>query len=216
MEQLFFKFPIKPLYLVEDFFLSPANMQAFNYINQWPDWDHGIYSKLLLLHGERGSGKTHLAHIWQKLSDAIIFDDISSLHNYPSDKALILEDIEEKDEKLLLHLINFCFENQQFLMLTSRFVPRELNFTLPDLRSRILSIPEVTIYAPEVELLKAVLLKHLHDRQLKIHPTTLEYIIMRLDRSFSKLIKFIEDLEQLSYSSKRSLTIPLIKDLLKL
>lgn len=218
MEQLFFKFPVKPTYLIEDFFLSPANIDAFNYINRWPDWGEGIYSKQLLLSGERGSGKTHLAHIWKRASKAEILEekDLYFLQEHIIHSALILEDIEDINEELLLHLINFSFENQQFLMMTSKYTSRELNFKLPDLKSRIFSIPMLTINSPEIDLLKAVLLKHLNDRQLKINPSTLEYVAMRLDRSFSKLIKFIEDLEQLSSSSKRSITIPLVKNLLNL
>lgn len=218
MQQLFFNFPIKPTYLVEDFFISPSNSQAFYYLNRWPNWGSGIYSKTLLLYGEAGSGKTHLSYIWKNLSNAEIItqDNCYNLNQFISYKALILEDIELIDEESILHLINFSNENQQYLLLTSKYSPNNFKCKLADLRSRILSIPAIALDSPEPELLKAVLLKHFSDRQLKINPITLEYIFIRIDRSFSKLTQFINELDKESNTSKRSITIPLVKEILKI
>lgn len=218
MQQLFFNFPIKPTYLTEDFFISPANNEAFTYLNKWPEWDSGIYSKTLLLYGEDGSGKTHLSHIWKSLSNAEIItqDNCYNLNQFISYKALILEDIELIDEESILHLINFSNENQQYLLLTSKYSPTNLKYNLADLRSRILSIPSIALNSPEPELLKAVLLKHLSDRQLKINPITLEYIVIRIDRSFSKLSQFIQEIDKETNTSKRPITIPLVKEILKI
>ena len=218
MQQLFFKFPIKPAYLSEDFFISPANNHAFTYLNQWPNWGDSIYSKIMLLYGEYGSGKTHLAHIWQNLSKAKIITaiDCYNLHLFIDNKALILEDISTMDEELLLHLINFIHENQQYLLLTADSPPAQLNFALPDLHSRILALPAIGINSPDQELLKAVLMKHVSDRQLKIHPAALDYVILRIDRSFSKMLQLIEELDQASKISKRQITIPFIRKTLDL
>lgn len=218
MQQLFFDFPIKPTYLLEDFFLSSANDHAFTYLNQWPNWDNGIYSKIVLLHGEPGSGKTHLTYIWKNLSDAKILtiEECNNLELFLEKNALIFEDIESIDAELLLHLINFAYENNQYLLLTSKLSPSQLSFSLADLQSRILSIPEISIKSPDQSLLKAVLLKYLSDRQLKISPISLEYVILRIDRSFSKLKQFIDELDKMSAVSKRSITIPLIRKALNI
>ena len=218
MQQLFFNFPIKPTYLAEDFFISPANSEAFAYLNRWPNWNSQIYSRTILLYGEDGSGKTHLSHIWKNLSNAkiITLNNCYNLNQFISYKALILEDIELIDEESILHLINFSNENQQYLLLTSKYSPSNLKCRLADLRSRILSIPAIALNSPEPELLKAVLLKHLSDRQLKINPITLEYIVTRIDRSFSQLTQFIKELDKESNTHKRSITIPLVKEILKI
>ena len=218
MQQLFFNFPIKPEYLLDDFFLSSANEYAFNYLNKWPNWDGGAFSKIVLLHGDSGSGKTHLSYIWKNLSDAEIIniDECKQLDLFLEKKAFILEDIESMDEELLLHLINFTCENNQYLLLTSKLSPSQLLFSLKDLKSRILSIPEISIKSPDQSLLKAILLKHLSDRQLRISPTSLEYAILRIDRSFNKLKQFIEEVDKMSAISKSSITIPLIKKALNI
>ncbi len=211
MQQLFLKFPIKAEYLPDDFFVSQANNQAFEYLCQWPNWGDSIYAKILLLYGEFGSGKTHLVHIWQSLSCARIL----SPGSYSDDKALILEDIDNLKQEYLLHLINLAQENGQYLLLTSSVAPVKLPFKLADLRSRILAIPSISITVPDQELLRAVLLKHLSDRQLKVSPAAIDYIIPRVDRSFSKLLQFIDELDQSSKMLKHSPTIPLIKQVLE-
>ena len=213
MQQLFFKFPIKSEYLAEDFLITAANYEAFTYLNQWPNWGDTVYSKIILLYGDSGSGKTHLAYIWKNLTDAKII-------TLPSDKifthkSLILEDIDNLEQESLLHVINLAQENQQYLLLTACLSPMQLKFSLADLRSRILAIPAIAIASPDNDLLRAILLKYLSDRQLEIHSASIDYIIMRIDRSFSMLRKFIDELDRLSKSSKRSITIPLIKQVME-
>ncbi len=216
LQQLCFKFPIKPLYLTEDFFVSDSNKEAFSYLNRWPNWEQELYPKILLLYGEQGSGKTHLSYIWQKISQAkmISEQDCYNLNALINEKALILEDIDNTDEELLLHLINFSNENHQYLLLTSDLPPANLTLSLPDLRSRILSIYSIAIQKPDEELLKAVLLKHLTDRHLKITPEGLNYIAARIERSFNKLLQFIEELDEMTKIHKRPITIPLIRKVL--
>lgn len=213
MKQLFLKFPIKPEYSADDFYISDANYEAFAYIGSWPDWNSGVYSKILLIYGESGSGKTHLSHVWQQLSNAkfIQFDD--ELYSFKG--AAIIEDIDHLDEESLLHLINYAYQNQIFLLLTSKLSPLKLNFSLPDLRSRILAIPSVAINAPDQELLKIVLCKNLSERNLKVHPATIDYIINRIERSFSRLFQFIKEIDYLSKSTKRAITIPMVKEIIK-
>lgn len=213
LQQLFFKFPIKPVYLTEDFFISQSNKEAFSYLNIWPNWKQELFPRILLLYGEPGSGKTHLSYIWQKISQAkrVSVNDCYNLSFLINEKALILEDINHIDEELLLHLINFTNENHQYLLLTSDISPHSLNLYLPDLRSRILSIYSIAIEQPDEELLKAVLLKHLTDRHLKITQEALNYITTRIERSFNKLLQFIEDLDQMSKIHKKPITIPLIR-----
>lgn len=214
MQQLCLDFPIKTKYFTEDFFISQANKKALEMLQQWPNWGNGLYSKIAIIYGENGSGKTHLSYIWQSLSGARRLNKNDLYNFYFDDKALILEDIESIDQEYLFHLINVAQESQQYLLLNSSVSPANLKFTLPDLRSRILSIPSVAIDLPDSELLKAVLLKHLFDRNLQINAVAVDYIIPRIDRSFTKLIGLVNKLESFSKISKRSITIPLIKEAL--
>ena len=86
---------------------------------KWPDWGKERFDRIILLYGEEGSGKTHLAHVWQSISNSK-FLTADSLHNlYFAEKSLILEDIENINPMTLLHLINIVQEKGQYLLLTS-------------------------------------------------------------------------------------------------
>ena len=213
MQQLFLQFPKKEDFSSEDFFISESNEKAFSYITQHSKYNNGIYPTILLLYGDSGSGKTHLAHIWQKSTGSKFIELQNDEIN--ANGSLIVENIEDKDQKLLLHLINLMNENKQYLLLTSRLSPSRLNFSLPDLNSRLLSIPSISIETPDQELLKAVLLKNLVDRQLKIHPATIDYVLTRIERSFNKLFEFINELEHISKTEKRAITIPMVKKIIE-
>ena len=58
-EQLILKFPANKIYLKEDFYVSPSNQEAYNFVNSWPRW----VKKIANIFGPHGSGKTHLASI---------------------------------------------------------------------------------------------------------------------------------------------------------
>lgn len=210
--QLCLDFPIKTSYFTEDFFVSSANKKALEMVEQWPNWGEGIYSKIRLFYGECGSGKTHLAYIWHKASQAKWLNENNIADLYFTNDALILENIERIDQELLLHLINIAEEKGQYLLLTSRCAPNNIKITLPDLRSRLLAITSVAIDVPDSDLLKAVLLKHISDRSLIISSVAVDYIVPRIDRSFTKLISLINKLELFSMISKKTITIPLIKE----
>lgn len=216
LQQLYFEFSIKPTYLAEDFLVSSANVKAFSYLSNWPDWNSENFARTLLIYGEYGAGKTHLAHIWQNNSKARFLkkEDCYNLHLLVSEKSLILEDIEFIDEEILFHLINFAHENKQYLLLTSQISPKAMNIKLADLKSRILSITSIAIEKPDEQLLKAVLLKHLAEQQLKISEQCLDFIVARVNRSFCELSEFIQKLEKTSKVNKKAITIPLVKKIL--
>lgn len=214
MQQLFLEFPVKEEFLIDDFFVSKANSQAYEYITQWPDWGEGVYSKILLISAEKSSGKTHLANVWKKISGGQ-FIDLANYHDL-NNKCFILEDIESiENEEALFHLINYVIENKNYLLLTSTQPPSKLNFKLPDLKSRILAINSIFIEKPDQELLKAVLLKNLSDRQLKIHPATIDFLLSRIERSFRNIKAFVDIIERYSKTYKKPITIQTTKMILE-
>lgn len=212
--QLYLDFPIRENYFSEDFYISSANKKALETVQQWPNWGEGSFSKIRLLYGEHGSGKTHLAYIWKNMSNAKLLNENNIRDLYFKEKALVLENIEQVEQEALFHLINVTQEKGQFLLLTSGVSPGKLKILLPDLRSRILAITSIAIDSPDSDLLKAVLLKQLSDRALVMNIAAIDYIIPRIDRSFVKLISLVNKLEAYSKMSKRPITIPLIKEVL--
>ncbi|HVJ77827.1 MAG TPA: hypothetical protein VM620_08335, partial [Hyphomicrobium sp.] len=60
-EQLVFELPHRAAMGLEDFLVSDSNAAAVALVDRWPDWPIGA----AVLVGPRGSGKTHLATVWQ-------------------------------------------------------------------------------------------------------------------------------------------------------
>ena len=95
--------------------------------------------------------------------------------------------------------------------LTSTLAPGELAVALPDLRSRLRALPVVTIAAPDETLLKAVLVKHFADRQLRVMPAAIGYLVPRMERSFAMAAALTAHLDELALATGRPIGIPLAR-----
>lgn len=195
-------------YAPTQFMRSQSNQLAYDWVMCWPDWpDFALY-----VQGESGAGKTHLAHCWQSKTQAeFLAMDSEALPGC----ATIVDGIENwKNEVALFHLYNHCKSEKIPLLVTSAKLPEQLPFTLPDLRSRLKSLPLAQINAPDDALLSAVLMKYFSDRQLKISPDVVEYMLPRLPRSFAELAHLVEKLDSDSLVSGRTLTIPYVRQVM--
>ena len=163
MSQYTLSLALPPVFSEDNFFVSDCNRQAHGWIMRWPDWP----AHALLLHGPEGSGKSHLAAIWAARSKGNVAEDIERL----------------ADERELLHLFNSTKENKQNLLLTASVPAPGLPFTLPDLTSRLLSIPSVAIGQPDDEVLAGAMRKQFADRQMKVDDDVIAYILPRMERS---------------------------------
>ena len=106
----------KDPFLIDDFVVSQLNETMFNYIINWPKW----LSKILFVYGNIGSGKTHLAHIWAKISNAkfINNDNFSLDYIIDSDSnAFIIDNCENFDQLNLLHSFNLINQMNKYLLL---------------------------------------------------------------------------------------------------
>ncbi|WP_168464895.1 P-loop NTPase family protein [Wolbachia endosymbiont of Ctenocephalides felis wCfeT] len=195
-------------YSQQNYVILDENKHIYNLIVEDSSWSS------LILFGSKSSGKTHLAHIWQSINDAIFIN----VNNFVSDirysSAFILEDIHNiKDETMLLHCYNYMKENNKRLLMTSAVTLKKLNFKLKDLSSRMLATTSVKIPSASEELLRIVLMKHFSDKQLKIDLKVINYILARVERSFCSINKIIEKINNESLGS--NITIPFISTLLK-
>ena len=70
LDQLTLDLPHRAALGAEDFLVSECNRAAVRLIDEWPQWP----DRVQLLTGPQASGKTHLARVWQALSDARALD----------------------------------------------------------------------------------------------------------------------------------------------
>lgn len=204
--QLTIPFKFVPEFHLDDFILCQCNIDSHKAIynnDLWPD-------KRLLIIGKSGSGKTHLVNIWAKLNDAEVLDPASGVA--PSfSKALALENIDEFDAHKLFHYLNHAHQHGLSVLMTARVLKQ---YSLPDLNSRVNSCYKTIIKEPSISLLKVILMKHFYDRQLKVNQDVLDYIVVRMERSFSYVKILVSQLDRASAEERRNLTIPFVRKII--
>jgi len=204
-----------PAFAEEDFLVTDCNVEAHGWIDRWPDWP----GFALALTGPAASGKSHLAHLFavrsggQVLAAAAL--TVESVPHLAERKAIALEDADQGvDETALFHLFNLMREMKGWLLLTGREAPSRWGLGLPDLTSRLATLPVASIGAPDDALLQVLLLKLFADRQLKVGPDVLAYLLPRMERSFLAARALVEEVDAAALAMKRPVTIPLLREIL--
>ena len=215
LNQLIIKFDHEKNFKDDDFYVSKSNKDIYDLLNTWPAWE----KKFLNINGEKYSGKTHLLNIFIKKFKGIKFDansftneDLKKIKVYEN---IILEDLNEKvNEKLIYSLLNIIDIDNKFIIITSDKPIVEINFSLNDLKSRMKNFILQKIEKPDDDLMFAMILKNLSDRQIQIDKKLINFIIKRIDRSYDKIFNFIYKVDQLSLKKKKPIDFKLIKEVL--
>lgn len=207
-EQLVFELPHRPALGAEDFLVSQCNLTAVRLVDAWPDWPNPVN----VIVGPAGCGKSHLANVWRLRSDAraVRAEEVEAPHleALVAVPALVLEDADRGAvaEDAFFHLLNLCKERNVSLLLTARTLPTDWPVALPDLVSRLRSLPVVTIGPPDDDLLRAVLVKHFADRQLDVAPQVITYLTTRMERSMETARRLAAALDRAALEARRKIT----------
>ena len=121
---------------------------------------------------------------------------------------------EKINENLFFTLCNIIEQDNKYLIVTSESSIVNIDFKLNDLKSRSKNFLLQNIDKPDDELLFALILKNLSDRQISIDKKLIDYIIKRIDRSYGKIVDFIYKIDELSLKKKRSINLSTIKEVL--
>ncbi len=215
-DQQIIKFNYDNNFKIDDFFISKSNEHIFKLLNNWPKWEKNFLNII----GEKFSGKSHLVDIFIKKFKGIKIDTKSLNENIISSikihQNIILENLNLNiDEKLFYTLINIVEQDNKYLIVTSKVPIVNLGFKLEDLKSRAKNFILQTIDKPDDELIFALILKNLSDRQVSLDKKLIEYIIKRIGRSYSKIFDFIYKIDEISLKKKRSIDLKIIKDVLE-
>jgi len=199
----------------QDFYVSKSNQHSFILLNKWPKWEKNFIN----LVGENFSGKTHLTNIFLEKFRGIKISfkniDNNFLKKIKIFENIVLEDLNEDiDEKLLYTLINIIDQDNKYLIITSTKPIVDYDFKLTDLNSRSKNFLISQIEKPGDDLLYALILKNLSDRQILIEKKLIDYIINRIDRSYGKISDFIYKIDNISLKRKKSIDFKIIKEAL--
>ena len=216
LNQLLLDFNYEQNFKDDDFYVGKSNYYTFEIINKWPKWEKNI----LNISGEKFSGKTHLVNIFLKKFNGIKIEsnllNNEDLKTIKSFQCIVLEDLTlEIDENLIYTLFNIIDQDNKFLIVTSNKPIVEINFKLQDLRSRTKNCLLAKIENPDDELMFAVILKNLSDRQITLDKKLIDYIIKRIDRSYSKIFEFIYKIDEISLKKKKSIDFKIINEALE-
>ena len=215
LNQQIIKFDYDQNYENDDFFISKSNKHIFELLDQWPRWEKNFLNVI----GENFSGKTHIINIFLKKFKGIKLD-ASSLNNKNLKdikiyQNIVLENLTDRtDERLLYTLFNVIEQDNKFLIITSSIPIVDMNFALKDLTSRSKNFLLQYIEKPDDELIFALIIKNLSDRQISLEKKLIEFIIKRIDRSYSKIFDFIYKIDEISLKKKKSIDLKIIKEVL--
>ena len=215
LNQLIIKFDYEQNFKDDDFYVSSSNKHIFTLLNQWPRWEKNF----LNINGEKFSGKTHLVNIFIKKFKGIKFDanllSDNDLKTIKIHENIILENLDKNiNEKFIYSLLNIIDLDNKFIIITSEKPLVEIDFKLDDLRSRTKNFLLQKIEKPDDELMFALILKNLSDRQISIDKKLIDFIIKRIDRSYGKIFDFIYKVDELSLKKKKPIDFKIIKEVL--
>ena len=216
LNQLLLDFDYEQNFRDDDFYVGKSNFYPFELINKWPKWEKNF----LNISGEKFSGKTHLTNIFLKKfngirvqSDLLNDDNLKTVKPYQN---VVLEDLNlDINEKLIYTLFNIIDQDNKFLIITSSVPIAEINFRLEDLRSRTKNCLLAKIENPDDELMFALILKNLSDRQITLDKKLIDFIIKRVERSYGKIFEFIYKIDKISLKKKKSIDFKIINEALE-
>ena len=230
-KQLIFPFQIDQKASFENFFCSPDNRYLLTRLS---DFVSSNDAHELIISGEKGAGKSFLIQAicnelgpkgkksgFIPMNKAInmgieIFQDLASLDVVCVDDLQLI--LANRDwEKALFNLINECQQSSCSLILSlGDTKPLEEVTQLPDLLSRIKRMEFMTLQAIQNEQLKQALNFVSMQLNINIEAAELDYLLKHQTREVSLLVENLLLLDRQAASLKRRITIPLIKETLKL
>ena len=193
--QIPLSFPVEESYDPHDFIPLSCNQDALDWIDRYPDWPYPA----VIVYGEVGCGKTHILKLWQDKTGEAAIDNVD----------LVFGNLEA--EQNLFHQFNQAREKKTYLFLSMTNKLASQNILLPDLKSRLMAAPQVEITQPDEHDLSVILTKLANDRQLKIDPDVMKYILPRIERSFASARDLINLIDEQALAQKRAVTVPFVR-----
>ena len=215
LNQLILKFDYEKNFKDQDFYLSKSNEYSFKLLNSWPKWQKNFINLI----GEKFSGKTHLVNIFIEKFQGIKINaselNNQSLKEIKFYENIVVEDLDKQvDENIFFTLLNIIDQDNKYLIVTTKIPIVDISFKLDDLNSRSKNFLLSNIKKPEDDLMFALILKNLSDRQISINKKLIDFIIKRIDRSYGKIFDFIYKIDEISLKRKKPIDFKIIKEAL--
>lgn len=212
-EQQIFNFNNTTNFFEENLIRDISNSNVLDFLDKFPNWE----TKLINIVGEKKSGKSFILQLFRKKNQ---FAYINSKEDFEkkyddlflADK-LILDGFQINEDKFF-SLINHFILHKKYLIISSREPLTMLEIKLLDLKSRLKEFLLIEIQNPSDNLIYSLIIKYFSDNQIVIKKDLVEYIVKKVDRSYSRIEKFLLKLNDQSIIKKKKIDYKLINEVL--
>ncbi len=215
-EQFILPLTRKPEFDAGSFVVAPCNAQASDFVRRWPDWPVPVAA----LFGPQSCGKSHLAAIWQEISQAIRVDAaelVSAVSNHSVfSKDLLIENLDQvpadaaRDRALMALFDRTCAT----MLLTGRHPPAQWPAATGDWKSRLQSFVSLQMSSPDDDFLSAIVRKHFAARQLQAPESVIRRILLCIERTPDAMARFVDSLDRKALSENRPVSLRLVTEML--
>lgn len=198
------------------FIVTECNREAVELIYAWPKW----LAPCAVIIGEPGSGKSLLAQHWATAASAKVLaspleSQMAAINELQNSVLVEMPGLGiPAEDAALFHLYNHCASTGLSLLVTLPQPIAAYEKVLPDLRSRLQAAMIGVLKQPDDMMVLQLLAKQFSERQLRVKPDVLEFLALRVARSYNAIGECVKRIDALSLEQKRNITIPLVRELL--
>lgn len=205
--------------VAREFFITQANELAVGWLDKWPDWAPPFQA--LNIYGPSGCGKSQLGEIFAQKSQAHYFSCLPQFDRAfcETKQAFVLDGIDQNNnwqEEALFHFLNYLAETGKTALFLSHLSLAQIDWQLPDLRSRMRALSAQAVHLPDDDLLLALLDKYFQQRRCQVAPEVMDYILPRIERSYEGVANIARAIDEASLAAKKPVTKALVRALLEL
>ncbi len=204
----------KPSHAEDDFLIGAGNELAHARILAWPHWPDGV----TVLVGPPASGKSHLVRIFADRSRAVTAspETIGALAADNGTLPVVVEDVDRAgyDEQALFHLLNQAMRGQRSLLVTAREDIAQWTLTTDDVRSRMRRAAAFRLEISDDIELSQMMVKLFADRQIKVDPRIVTYVVARMERSHEEAAMLVDDMDRLALAKGTAITRAIASEVL--
>ena len=223
-QQLTFPWSAKPKLIFRDFYTNKENLNLVNDLKEQEAGD-------IIIQANSNLGKSHLlqsvCNYYNEIGKSSFYLPIKTALDYePS----ILDSIHEIDliciddidflakndnwERAIFNLINQCQQSTSRIIFSLSGSIDRAGFNLPDLISRLNKLLKYNVANLENEDIEGAISLIIEHNSINIGDKEINYILNHAKRDIAYLKQILFKLDEYSLSTKKKITIPLIKEII--
>ena len=223
-QQLTFPWSAKPKLIFRDFY---ANKENLNLVNDLKDQEAGD----IIIQASSNSGKSHLlqslCNFYNEIGKTSFYLPIKTALDYDSSvldsinkiDLVCIDDIDfvvknDEWERAIFNLINQCQQSNSRIIFSVADSIDLAGFNLSDLLSRLKKLLKYNVANLDDEDFKAALNLIIEHNSINIGDKEVNYILNHGKRDIAYLKQTLFKLDKYSLSTKKKITIPLIKEII--